>query len=290
MSIIETQKSASEAHIIERDLCDTVSQVSDLIRVGPSVKVWGRGRSKSPLSFVMILLTISALSVSLLSACGSSSTRASSSPAEALYNEGLDALDDEDFLVATERFQTVKTKFVYTQFAALSELRLGDVQFKQGRYIEAVDLYRLFVQTRPNHIEIPYAYWKIANAYYKQRPSDFALLPPSYERDRGPTLEALRALSVYLERYPEHGHVKEAKKYKQECRESIAAYELYVARFYRDQEKWVAAQGRYEKLYHTFKDVKSLWREGARELITVYRKLGLSAQRKEIEQALKGAP
>ena len=224
------------------------------------------------------LLSVSLLSVSLLSAavmgslvgCGGVERARGASPAEELYLQGVDALKDQDYLTATERFRVVKTKHVYTSYAALAELKLADVQFEQGRYIEAISLYELFIQGRPNHKEVPYAAWRVAEGYVKQRPSDSLIMPPAHERDRGPTRDALRALKSYLERFPQGEHVKEARRYQRECRATLAAYELYVARFYRRQDNTQAAIGRYEVVVSAFEDVPELWREGAEELLALY--------------------
>lgn len=212
------------------------------------------------------------LFVLTLSACGGVERKRGESPAEELYLKGVDAQADEDFLTATELFRSVKTKFVYTRFAALAELRLADVQFDQGRFVEAISLYQSFIQGRPNHREVSYATWRVAESYFKQRPSDFFLMPPSHERDRGPTRDALRALAHYLSRFPEGEHVKEAKRYQTACRTTLAEYELYVARFYRSQGSISAAEGRYKVIIKAFEDVPALWRESAEELLAIYRR------------------
>ena len=236
--------------------------------------------------FVFLLLGCLA-SFTLNLACSSKPVQQAKSEAEALYLQGLNALEDEDYLVATDRFRAVKTKFLFSPFAALSELRLGDTSFAQGRFYEAIETFRMFIQSRPNHAEVPYAYWKIAAAHAAQRPNDFFLLPPAHERDRGPTKDALRSLQDYLDRYPEHKHTKEAQKLLSVCRQELGEYELYVARFYKQREKWVAAQGRYEILIERFKDQKQLWKDGAEELLTVYQRLNLTEKAENLEKSLK---
>jgi len=222
-----------------------------------------------------------------LAACGGLERQRGATPAEELYLQGMDALTDEDFLSATERFRSVKTKFVYTRFAALAELRLADVQFDQGRYIEAIGLYKAFIQGRPNHREVPYASWRVAESYFKQRPSDFFLMPPSHERDRGPTRDALRALSRYLERFPEGEHVKQARAAQAKCRQTLAEYELYVARFYRSQGSFNAAEGRYVVIVKAFEDVPELWREGADELLAIYQEQGKESEAEALSERIK---
>lgn len=240
----------------------------------------------STLSSRAILMIISLALWGLLG-CGSERHLKAKSAAEAVYLQGMDALESEDFLTANERFNTLKTKYLFSPFAALAELRLGDSALAQGHTYEAIQTYQTFIQTRPQHAEVPYAYWKIGESYAKDRPSDFFVLPPSFERDRNATKDALRALKKYLELYPQHKNAKEAQALVSSCRRELASHELYVARFYRDRKKWVAARGRYELLLSRFPDTKSLWREGASELVEVYQALKLDDRAKNLENKLK---
>lgn len=236
---------------------------------------------------LFMIMMLSGVLILPLWGCSSTPQTTAKSQAEAIYQQGVEALENEDFLTAAERFRTVKTKFLFSPYAALSELRLADTAFEQKQFYEAIETYRLFIQTRPNHAEVPYAYWKIGAAHAAQRPDDFFILPPSYERDRGPTKDALRALQTYLDLYPKHQYAPEATKLVQKCRADLGAYELYVARFYRSQGKLEAARGRYEIILERFKDVQSLWRESAGELVEVYEDLKLESQATELKGHLR---
>ena len=218
----------------------------------------------------MLLLLLSS-TISIFTACGGiRPSDQAKSPAEATYLQGVEALEDEDYLTASERFRTVKIKYIYTQYAALAELKSADTLAAQGKYIEAIEQYRLFIQSRPNHEEVPYAYWKIADSYYQQRPSSVAILPPVYERDRGSTKDAIRALKIYIERFPNGKYEVKAQQQLLESRRTLAEHEQYVAEFYLKQNKPGAAIGRYEYLFKQYADVKDLWLEAAIKLIELY--------------------
>ena len=238
-------------------------------------------------TLVCMLLSLSTLTTI---GCATQVKIAAKSEAEAVYLQGMNAFSDEDYLTATERFRVVKTKYLFSPFAALAELRLGDTSFAQNRHYEAIEIFRLFIQSRPNHAEVPYAYWKIGAAYAAQRPSDFFLLPPAHERDRGPTKDALRALQDYIDRYPQHKYAQEAQNLVKICRLELGTYELYVARFYKSRQKWQAAKGRYEVLLDRFKDQKELWQQGAEELVLVYQQLNLDDLANQLQEQLKSSP
>ncbi len=199
------------------------------------------------------------------------------------YQEGLEALEDSDYLEAVKHFTFVKNKYAYSKYAALAELRMADAYFEQDKFIEAIDAYRTFIQGRPNHREVPYAMWRIGLSHFEQIPSDFVLFPPAHEKDQAATKDALRALRAYVDRFPDHEQNELATRHIRSCREALADHELYVARFYLRQDRPTSAQGRLESLYRDFSDVPDRWREGTLLLAETY--LALDDRPKAVEVA-----
>ncbi len=187
-----------------------------------------------------------------------------------LYTQGVEALEDSNYIDAIKDFTEVKNKFPYSQYAALAELRVGDTYFDQDKFVEAVDSYRIFTRRRPNHAEVPYAMWRIGQSYDQQRPGDFFLFPPAYEKDRGTTKDAVRAYRAFLGRFPNDKRAAQASKRLLDCRAALADYELYVARLYLKQSRPVSARGRLETVHARFKDVPGRWRTGSLMLVRVY--------------------
>lgn len=202
------------------------------------------------------------------------------------YEEGVDAFESGNYLEAIQQFTVVKNRFAYSQFAALAELRIADSYFEQAKYIESIDAYRTFVQRRPNHPEVPYALFRVAESYFQQRPSDFFLFPPPFEKDLGTTKDALRAYQAYLTRFPSDERVEKAREMVLECRRTLADYELFVARFYLDQARPVSARGRLEVVFSDFEDVADRWTDGSRLLVDVYRELEDEEKARQVAIAL----
>lgn len=137
-----------------------------------------------------------------------------------------------DCLTAQPTFEEIRREFPYSRFAALSELRIGDCQFKNEQYPEAIETYRQFVRVRPSHKEVPYARFRIAEGYYNQVPGGWFMTPPPYERDQSAARDALIQLRRFVVDYPDDHRVPEANKLMQKCMSLLAAHELYVAQFY----------------------------------------------------------
>jgi outer membrane protein assembly factor BamD len=155
------------------------------------------------------------------------------------YEKGLKELKDENFAEAIKYFTFVKTRFPFSRYATLAELRVGDAHFARGRYVEAIDAYKQFMKFHPTHplTENGYAHFKICESYYKQLPDDWFLSPPSYEKDQTSTREALREYELFLARYPGSKYLKEARKHRKEALKQLIDHELYVARFYLSRNK-----------------------------------------------------
>lgn len=172
--------------------------------------------------------------------------------AQSTYMKGVEALEKENFLDAGRYFNTVRSRFQYSQFAPLSELRLGDVYLGQEKYAAATEQYRAFVKLHPNHEEVPYASWMVAFAFYKQIPSDWFIFPPSYERELSRSKDAARELAFFLRRYSDSKYAPEAKRKLVEVRRRLADHEFYVANFYIDRDNPKAAAARLRGLLEEY--------------------------------------
>jgi outer membrane protein assembly factor BamD len=154
------------------------------------------------------------------------------------YEKALLDFRRGDCLSAEPTFREIRREFPYSRFAALSELRIGDCQFKNEAYPEAIQTYRQFVRIRPSHKEIPYARFRIAEAYYNQIPSGWFMTPPTHERDQSAARDALIQLRRFVVDYPDDQRVPDANKLMEKCMSVLAAHEFYVARFYLKREAY----------------------------------------------------
>lgn len=164
------------------------------------------------------------------------------------YEFGVKALKDGNWLTAEAYFKHVRSTFGFSRWATMSELGLADVYFGQEKFTEAVDGYKNFIKAHPGNerVQDGYAAYRIGLSYYKEIPTDFFIMPPSYEKDQGPVLDALRELSAFTEQYSESPYAAEARKEIGDCIKRLTDHELYVARFYLNNDKPYAAIGRLE--------------------------------------------
>jgi outer membrane protein assembly factor BamD len=164
------------------------------------------------------------------------------------YEMGLKELKAANWISAQAYFAHVHKNFGFSRWATLSELGLADAQFGQDKFTEAIDGYKGFIKAHPGNerVQDGYAAYRIGLAYFKEIPSDFFIMPPSYEKDQGPVLDALRELGAFADQYGDSPYAPEARRHIGDCIRKLTDHELYVARFYLDANKPFSAIGRLE--------------------------------------------
>ena len=175
--------------------------------------------------------------------------------AEGNYARAEERFKDEDYLAAQRYYGYIRSKYPYSRFSVLADLRIADCQFGRKRYIEAVDSYQNFIRLHPTHEEVPYARFKIGRAYYEQIPGEWFLLPPAYEKDQAAIRDAERALQSYVDLHQGHENFKEAKKLLDDVRRRLMDHERYVADFYKREDRDRAYVGRLEIIRKDYADV-----------------------------------
>jgi outer membrane protein assembly factor BamD len=181
------------------------------------------------------------------------------------YDKGLKELERKDWVAASKYFGFIKSRFPYSKYAVLAELRLADAEFGAEQYLEAIDSYRLFIKFHPTHEMVAngYATFRIGEAYYKQLPGDFWLFPPSYEKDQSSTEDAVNELKSFLDKYPESPYKPKAKEILIKVGKRLADHEWYVARYYWDRGKPMGTVLRLRRLLERYRgvgyDEEALW-------------------------------
>jgi len=229
--------------------------------------------------FLAALLLVPALAAGGCSTTGT--TRAASTSAvgddtddaRALYEEAYLEFRDGDCLDAEPKFRRLRREFPYSRYAALADLRVGDCQVETKAYAEAISTFQTFVRYRASHPLVSYARYRIAEAHYKQIPSDWFLAPPAYERDLGEARDALRHLRRFILDFPEDENVASALTMAQAALDVLARHELYAAKFYEFRDDPTGVVLRIERLLYAYEGSSSE-QEALEMLIEAYGELG----------------
>lgn len=174
------------------------------------------------------------------------------------YERGVRSMKGESHLDAEKYFRYVIQNWPTSRWAAWAELGIADAAFGKEDFIGAIESYKIFMAQHPRHEKKVdgYCAYRIGEAYYKQIPTDWFLVPPSYEKDQGPVIDAQRELIDFLDRYGRSAYADSANRLLAEVIQRLVDHELYVARFYLDRNRPRAAICRLEHVVENFPRAK----------------------------------
>lgn len=191
-------------------------------------------------------MKLSLLAVLLLLISCSSEVKNAQTKAESLYKEAIILIQEEKFLLATEKLKIIRQKYPYSYYATHADLLQADIHFKQENYVEAAAAYILFKDFHPKHKRMNYVMWKIAESYYQQ-------LPSTFDRDLAPAVEAIKYYKELQRRFPKSDFARNSIKKIEFCEEMLRSKEQYIADFYFKTDVYKSARRRYLQILRKYR-------------------------------------
>ncbi len=188
-------------------------------------------------------------------------------PADRLYNEGLFLMNQKkDYKAAAKRFEEVDRQHPYTEWSRKSLLMSAYAYYEGKEYPEAIAASRRYISLHPSSSDAPYAQFIMGSAFYDQIPD------PS--RDQKATERAIAALEDVTRKFPNTEYAISAKRKLDIARDTVAAKEMNVARYYQERREFTAAINRFKVVvtqYQTSRHVE----EALMRLAECYMALGI---------------
>jgi len=199
----------------------------------------GRGRSIAALCSTAAVL-------GLLAACASGPMRPPvglPDPDRFLFERGTERLNTRDWFTAREYFRQLVDSYPQSEYRPHAKLGIGDTYLGEGTaeaFVLGINEFREFLSFYPVHERADYAQFKIGMAFFYQMRGPM--------RDQTETLDAIRELTAFLERYPprskEHPQyaarqdlITQARDRLREARNRIGEHELGVGVMYH-RSRW----------------------------------------------------
>ena len=203
----------------------------------PWTRIW-------PLALAAVLLATS---------CAKSAPKVKyESQAEEDYALGVAELEDHNWPDAQRMLERVRTKYPYSKYGVLAELRLADLRYDQGKFVESADAYQTFVKIHPSSPDVDYAAYRAALSRWNEAPSDFFLFPPVEERDLDQVVKAAAGLAQFLEKYPNSKYAPDAREKLAKANGILADRDWYAYEFYALRERWQGAAYRLEAMIKNY--------------------------------------
>ena len=239
---------------------------------------------------VLLLTGVVGLPVLEVSTPAAMAAREPQTPEE-MYQLGVRMMNRGNYQRAVELFERVKTRYPFSQYAVLSELRIGDTFFKKGEFPEAVDAFQTFLKLHPRHAEVDYVIYKIAQAEFEQAPS-------IAQRDQVATKRMLAATQTFNERFPGSKYAEDVGKMRRSGYARLAKGVLQIGDFYYRrgrfqvdaQDKvvaWEAAIRRYEQVLDEYPEATDLGATALYRIGLVQARMHRKAEASETLERLK---
>ena len=166
-------------------------------------------------------------------------------------------------------FQEVERLYPYTDWAKRALIMQAFTLHKAKNYEEARVAAQRYLDFYPGSEDAAYAQYLMALSYYDQI--------DEVGRDQGLTYQALRALRVVIEQYPDSEYAKSAILKFDLAFDHLAAKEMEIGRYYLKQRHYTAAINRFRVVVQDFQTTTQT-AEALERLVECYLGLGLTEE------------
>ena len=225
-----------------------------------------------------VFAAVAALAAAMLGGCGSDEKPVyEERPVASLYNVGLNALAEGDYVEAATQFEEVERQHPFSIWAPRAQVMSAYAYFEADRYDDAIINIDRFIQLHPNHQDAPYAYYLKALAYYEQI--------VDVQRDQSVTAKALQALDDVQRRFPGSAYARDASLKRDLAFDHLAGKEMAIGRFYLRRGKPLAAINRFRSVLRNYQTTTHT-PEALHRLVEAYTALGLKDEAKKTAAVL----
>ena len=208
--------------------------------------------------------------------------------AERLYRTAHDTMLEGNYTRAIRLYETLEARFPYGRYAQQAILESAYANYRAGETATAVAACDRFIRTYPNHPNVDYAYYLKGLVHFRE---DQGLLGYVYELDlseREPKgmRESFVAFKELVTKFPDSRYAQDATDRMKYLTNSLALYEVKVARYYLNRGAYLAAVNRAQLAIVSYPRTPAN-EEALDVLVKSYDKLELPQLRDDSERILK---
>ncbi len=239
---------------------------------------------------LLALLLIAAASV-LLSGCGllpKDTDETQGWSAQKLYGEAKDAMSARSWDRAIKYLEKLEARYPYGRFAQQAQLDVAYAYWKFNERASAIAAADRFIKLYPNHANVDYAYYLKGLVNFNENTGIFSVMdnPDMSERDSKGTREAFDAFKELVTRFPESKYSEDAQARMRYLVNSLAQYEVHVARYYMRRGAFVAAANRAQYAVQSYPQAPAL-EEAVFIMVKAYDSLGMTDLRDAADRVMR---
>lgn len=169
--------------------------------------------------------------------------------AKEYFSKANELINAGQLTEAKRVLETIIAQDATKQYEPLARVRLADVHYQKGGYVEAALEYENFLDLHPRHEYAALTQYRLAMSYYKQ----IKKVDTGYKLIQ----KALKEFRKLQTMYPRNPYMEETEQRIQVCLNFLAEYEFYVGDFYYKKDSYKAASLRYRGLLYEYPNFKN---------------------------------
>lgn len=235
-----------------------------------------------------LLLTAALLTFGALSACSSTSEDPTSQwSVDKIYSEARTEMNSGAYDKAAPLFEKLEGRAAGTPLAQQAQLEKAYAYYKGGEKALAIATLDRFMQLHPASPAYDYALYLKGLVNFNDDLGLFSWLSRQdlSERDQKAAKDSYEAYRELVTRFPESRYTPDAHQRMTYIVNSLALYEVHVARYYYDRGAYVAAIGRAQSAIADYRDVPAA-EEALYILVRSYDALGMTQLRDDAQRVL----
>jgi outer membrane protein assembly factor BamD len=239
-------------------------------------------------SLLALLVTASAL----LAGCGilgsNDKDETTGWSAQKLYGEAKDAMSSKTWDRAIKYLEKLEARYPYGRFAQQAQIDIAYAYWKNGDRAQALAACDRFIKLYPNHENVDYAYYLKGLVNFNENMGIMSIIesPDMTERDSKGTRESFDAFKELVTRYPESKYAEDARARMRYLVNSLAQYEVHVARYYMKRGAYVAAANRAQFAVKNYPQAPAL-EEAVFIMVKAYDALGMTDLRDASDRVMR---
>jgi outer membrane protein assembly factor BamD len=244
-----------------------------------------------PTTLLTALLAAALTASLLLSGCGllpKETDETAGWSAQKLYGEAKDAMATKTWDKAIKYLEKLEARYPYGRYAQQAQLDVAYAYWKQGERASAIAAADRFIKLYPNHANVDYAYYLRGLVNFNENTGIFSFLdsPDLSERDSKGTRESFEAFKELVTRFPDSKYTEDAQARMRYLVNSLAQYEVHVARYYMKRGAFVAAANRAQFAVRSYPQAPAL-EEAVFIMVKAYDALGMAELRDAADRVMR---
>jgi outer membrane protein assembly factor BamD len=208
--------------------------------------------------------------------------------AQRLYGEAKDAMASREWQKAIKYLEKLEARYPYGRYAQQAQLEVAYCYWKDSERASALAAADRFIKLYPNHPNVDYAYYLKGMINFNELSGALTWLttPDMTDRDPKASREAYDAFKEVVTRFPNSKYAADAAARMRYLVNSLASYEVHVARYYMKRSAYVAAANRAQYAVEHYPQSPAV-EEAFYIMIRAYDSLGLDDLRDSAERVMR---